>query len=330
MHIKNVSRKKIYRTITKKIYLVLKTGASGMIAYRFQKKDGEWQWLQTSSRLVYKNSKPDFVICTHRQLMEEEGRDLLGKRTMDFKVNIKIFFRKILLIILKQVSYLDTGLSSTYFTEADQLLVTPNGTSPSSLNNSTSLPTPTPRTNRRYKTQLRDFLSTCRSKRKVSSAANVQAVNPVGQLSSPSPAVVDYIPDPAAVAVAYSNLNPMYSSSPVPYGATSSENLYMTQSIHSGSFYPSAENLFHQYRLQGGYYPDYPHHHHHHHPSSPYVSNGFLPYDGYAGLTSPIVNTKEEKWHDEKYYNSGNSDLSHSTNGRHNFNYDTSSQQPVI
>lgn len=67
--------------------LVLKTGASGMIAYRFQKKDGDWQWLQTSSRLVYKNSKPDFVICTHRQLMEEEGRDLLGKRTMDFKVS---------------------------------------------------------------------------------------------------------------------------------------------------------------------------------------------------------------------------------------------------
>ena len=65
---------------------VLKTGASGMIAYRYQKKDGEWQWLQTSSRLVYKNSKPDFVISTHRQLMDEEGKDLLGKRTMDFKV----------------------------------------------------------------------------------------------------------------------------------------------------------------------------------------------------------------------------------------------------
>lgn len=71
-------------------WTVLKTGASGMIAYRYQKKDTEWQWLQTSSRLVYKNSKPDFVICTHRQLMEEEGRDLLGKRTMDFKVT---FFR---------------------------------------------------------------------------------------------------------------------------------------------------------------------------------------------------------------------------------------------
>lgn len=77
-----------FRAITENHFpTVLKTGASGMIAYRFQKKDGEWQWLQTSSRLVYKNSKPDFVICTHRQLMEEEGRDLLGKRTMDFKVN---------------------------------------------------------------------------------------------------------------------------------------------------------------------------------------------------------------------------------------------------
>jgi aryl hydrocarbon receptor len=225
---------------------------------------------------------------------------------------------------------LDTGLSSSYFTDADQLLVTPNGTSPGSLNSSNSVTAPAQRTNRRYKTQLRDFLSTCRSKRKVSGAANLQTSNPAaaGQLSSPSPAVVDYIPDPAAVAVAYSNLNPMYSSSPVPYGAASTENLYMTQSIHSGSFYPSAENLFHQYRLQGGYYPDY-HHHHHHHPSSPYVANGFLPYDGY-GLASPVVNAKEEKWHDEKFYNNSNSsDLSHSTNGRHNFNYDASSQQPV-
>jgi hypothetical protein len=48
---------------------VLKTGASGMIAYRLQTKENKWQWLQTSSRLVYKNSKPDFIISTHRPLM---------------------------------------------------------------------------------------------------------------------------------------------------------------------------------------------------------------------------------------------------------------------
>ncbi|KAH7644890.1 aryl hydrocarbon receptor-like [Dermatophagoides farinae] len=66
---------------------LLKTGASVMIAYRLVSKDClKWQWLQTSARLVYKNSKPDFILCTHRPLMEEEGRDLLSKRTMDFKV----------------------------------------------------------------------------------------------------------------------------------------------------------------------------------------------------------------------------------------------------
>jgi aryl hydrocarbon receptor len=209
---------------------------------------------------------------------------------------------------------LDTGFSSNYFTDSDQLVITPNNGSPTSITNSNSSAMPAQRTNRRYKTQLRDFLSTCRSKRKVSQTTNIQQQVPNSQLSSPSTGtVVDYISDP--VAVAYTNLNPMYSTSPVPYG-TSSENLYMT---HSSSFYPTPENLFHQYRLQSGYY--HPSEYHHHHPS-PYVSNGFLPYEGY-GIAS--VNTKEEKWHEEKYYNA---DSSHVNNGRNV--YETSSHhQPV-
>lgn len=135
-----------------------------MIAYRYQKKDNEWQWLQTSSRLVYKNSKPDFVICTHRQLMDEEGRDLLGKRTMDFKVTKLTFTIQINYNSINglQVSYLDTGLASTYFSESDQLVIPPIG-SPGTL----PAPVTPQRTTRRYKTQLRDFLSTCRSKRKL-------------------------------------------------------------------------------------------------------------------------------------------------------------------
>ncbi|XP_036347945.1 aryl hydrocarbon receptor-like, partial [Rhagoletis pomonella] len=243
---------------------LLKTGASGMIAYRYQKKSGEWQWLQTSSRLVYKNSKPDFVICTHRQLMDEEGHDLLGKRTMDFKV-----------------SYLDTGLASTYFSEADQLVVPPS-TSPNALP-----PPVTPtRPNRRYKTQLRDFLSTCRTKRKMQQQP--QQTSPLGQVTSPAP-VVEYLPDPAvAVAAAYSNLNPMYTTSPY---ATAADNIYMGTSVHSTNFYPVTENLFHQYRLQGvsSYYTDY---HHSGAPASAYVTNGFLPYDGYT------IAPKDDKWQD--------------------------------
>lgn len=50
------------------ILSVIKTGSSGLIAYRLMTKDFRWLWLQTSSKVVYKNSKPDFVICTHRHL----------------------------------------------------------------------------------------------------------------------------------------------------------------------------------------------------------------------------------------------------------------------
>lgn len=286
-HIRSIQESSsIYLINTMQSIAVLKTGASGMIAYRFQKKDGEWQWLQTSSRLVYKNSKPDFVISTHRQLMEEEGRDLLGKRTMDFKV-----------------SYLDTGLSSTYFSEADQIIVPPT-TSPNSLASAQAISTSgTPqRANRRYKTQLRDFLSTCQRTKRGKNQSQANTVNPLPP--TPSPSVVDYIPDPAvAVAAAYSNLNPMYSGTPY---APTAENIYMTSSVHSSNFYP--ENIFHQYRLQGvsGYYPDYHHHHHHHNSTagtaSPYMSsNGFLPYDNYG-----LAASKEDKWQESagKYYSS--------------------------
>ncbi|XP_015926692.1 aryl hydrocarbon receptor isoform X2 [Parasteatoda tepidariorum] len=112
---------------------LLKTGASGLIAYRLLAKDLKYQWLQTSARLVYKNSKPDFILCTHRPLMEEEGRDLLGKRTMDFKV-----------------TYLDSGLAtmndrSGMLSDSDFIMRCQR--------------------NRRYKSQIRDLLS-CR-KRKV-------------------------------------------------------------------------------------------------------------------------------------------------------------------
>lgn len=181
-----------------------------------------------------------------------------------------------------------------------------NGVSPTAITNSSGS-TAAPRTNRRYKTQLRDFLSTCRSKRKVSQHANQQqppTPTTPNQISTKSPnSIVEFITDPAVVAAAYSNLNPIYS--PSPYAPSSSENIYMSQTVHSGSFYPTAENLFHQYRLQGSYYPEY--HHHHHHPSSPYVANGFLPYESYngGGGAGGVPSTKEEKWQeDNKYYGS--------------------------
>ncbi|XP_042205723.1 LOW QUALITY PROTEIN: circadian locomoter output cycles protein kaput-like [Homarus americanus] len=206
---------------------LLKTGASGMIAYRLQTRDGTWQWLQTSSRLVYKNSKPDFIICTHRPLMEEEGRDLLGKRTMDFKV-----------------SYLDPGLTQSYLCDSElpQLYAS--------------------RMSRKYKTQLRDFLTTCRTKRSYTNLSDT----------------------------AYNNYNNVYGASAyaTDNGLYMQQNLGNLQSLYPASYIP-ADNLFH-YRQLGSYYPDYMTH--------GYVSNGYVdparPCLGYdsTGLTKTAADQK--------------------------------------
>ncbi|XP_060526861.1 aryl hydrocarbon receptor isoform X2 [Cylas formicarius] len=237
---------------------LLKTGASGMIAYRFQTKDGQWQWLQTSSRLVYKNSKPDFVISTHRPLMEEEGRDLLGKRTMDFKV-----------------SYLDAGLPNSYFSESEQLLTSPTVTQ----HPVSSTPT---RVNRRYKTQLRDFLSTCRTKRKLSHSSSSGQVTPptnaaVTTSVVPSmPPTMDYIADGCTAtynmyASPYATATPDHSLSYMTHSATNfNHSLYPTATAPDNRYLATTENLFHQYRPLSTYYPEY----HHGAPSAPY--NGFL------------------------------------------------------
>ncbi|XP_022245268.1 aryl hydrocarbon receptor-like [Limulus polyphemus] len=199
---------------------LLKTGASGLIAYRLVKKDGKWQWLQTSARLVYKNSKPDFILCTHRPLMEEEGRDLLGKRTMDFKV-----------------TYLDGGLNAI--------------TDRSGLLSDSDFVLRCQRT-RKYKSQIRDLLSTCR-KWKVPH-------NPY--LEEPSYNVYPYPTD---------NVNGL-----APYAAAA-----MPQNIFSSidnSRFLSPENYLH-YRHLGGCYPEYSHH------AAQYTSNGFLDMSSAAART---------------------------------------------
>ena len=61
---------------------MIKTGSAGLIAYRLQSRDSEWVWLQTSARVVYKNSKPEFIIAVHRHLAyvlaSTSGGSMLG------------------------------------------------------------------------------------------------------------------------------------------------------------------------------------------------------------------------------------------------------------
>lgn len=145
---------------------------------------------------------------------EEEGRDLLGKRTMDFKV-----------------SYLDAGLTNSYFSDSEQLpgtlstSVTGMSSTGSGTAGSTSQTQPSqPR--RRYKTHLRDFLSTCRTKRKLSASAAAPPAT-VATTTAPveypttvqAPSVMPVAPPPTA-DVLYTNLNTAALYSAGPYNGT--------------------------------------------------------------------------------------------------------------
>lgn len=133
-----------------------------------------------------------------------------------------------------KVSYLDTGLTSLYFSENEQL---------SGCESTVATP---PRAARRYKTQLRDFLSTCRNKRRVP--------------ATPAPPPVEYLAADA-VAAAYTNLNGAYAT---PYGEYPP-----TPTLHYApppldERFLTADNLFHQYKPLSAYH------------YTPYAPNGFL------------------------------------------------------
>lgn len=61
---------------------MIKTGESGMVAFRLLTKSNRWTWVQSNARLVYKNGRPDYIIATQRPLTEEEGAEHLRKRNM--------------------------------------------------------------------------------------------------------------------------------------------------------------------------------------------------------------------------------------------------------
>ncbi|XP_028968862.1 aryl hydrocarbon receptor [Galendromus occidentalis] len=197
---------------------LLKTGASGLIAYRLSAKDGSWQWLQTSTRLVYKNSKPDFILCTHRPLMEEEGRDLLGKRTMDFKV-----------------TYLDTGLN--------QLLsgsISSPDTPPLSQDNTTRLESEKPR--RKYKKESQSMQV---AKKRIKTAISPDVCT--GMQLPPAPAY--HLPTVDPSEPAYNSVYPTYTH---PELSSYPQNFLFD---NSRPFHLAAPEFLHYRHHLGGYYP---------------------------------------------------------------------------
>lgn len=174
-----------------------------------------------------------------------------------------------------KVSYLDAGLPNNYFTETDQIL---SNTSNSSQH---SIPTTPSRVNRRYKTQLRDFLSTCRTKRKLSHSSSGGQITPPSNPSVTAAVVspmstVDYITPDGCTATYNMYTTPYATATPdhsLSYMSHSNfqHTLYPTPTALDNRYLTTTENLF-QYRPLSTYYPEY----HHSPTTTAYVGNGFL------------------------------------------------------
>ena len=142
---------------------------------------------------------------------------MLGKRTMDFKV-----------------TYLDAGLTSAYFNEGE----TPNSNGSSTGNSvtpsgggggGTGTGNTATKVPKRYKAHLRDFLSSCRTKR---------SKNHHNSSVSASDIYAAAVNDPAAAAAASAlPYAAVYSTPPSAASAYPTDNpLYMQQNIASSPY----------------------------------------------------------------------------------------------
>ncbi|VDK84553.1 unnamed protein product [Dibothriocephalus latus] len=65
---------------------VCETGSIGLLAHRWLSKNGNWIWLQSRLKVVYKNNKQDRIIAIHRKLDDSEGNELYYRRNSEYKL----------------------------------------------------------------------------------------------------------------------------------------------------------------------------------------------------------------------------------------------------
>lgn len=187
---------------------------------------------------------------------------MLGKRTMDFKV-----------------SYLDAGLTSNYFTDQESSSIpAPVTTATSSATSATSGQTvvasqsagqqATPqKIGRKYKNQLRDFLTNCRTKRKSGSNAgtpsggNTTPPEPSPYLSGTGVEVAASWTGGGSAAAAVSSA----ASAAVAAAATA-----YSPSVYPASAAAAAAAAAVPYHADNSFYHSMHHHHqlHHHQPNT--------------------------------------------------------------
>jgi hypothetical protein len=186
-------------------------------------------------------------MCTHRPLMEEEGRDLLGKRTMDFKV-----------------TYLDGGLSASNITESRS--------SSTSLMNDSDFVMRCQR-NRKYKSGSsgKDVTQSCGS---VGSGSSIAS----GPTSRPSSAVKR-----KASSSNHSSLTSLDTTSD-PYSTAFSDPSSAVHAAAAAAYHPHASSMYYNHHHPpSAVYTPYNHHHH----SDSHNMNGLSTYAAAAAAMQP-------------------------------------------
>nr|AGZ94922.1 arh protein [Schmidtea mediterranea] len=65
---------------------IFKSGTIGLLVHRWKNKSQKWVWLQSSLKIVFKAGKQHGIMATHRQLTQDEGRELYNRRNTEYKL----------------------------------------------------------------------------------------------------------------------------------------------------------------------------------------------------------------------------------------------------
>lgn len=67
---------------------MIKTGESGLTAFRLLSKSGSWLWVKSNAKLIFKGGRPEFIIAYQKALTNAEGEEHLRQRRLQLPFSL--------------------------------------------------------------------------------------------------------------------------------------------------------------------------------------------------------------------------------------------------
>ncbi|XP_060944776.1 aryl hydrocarbon receptor-like [Limanda limanda] len=67
---------------------MIKTGETGLTVFRLLSKSNSWVWVKSNAKLIFKEGRPEFIICYQKALVNTEGEDYLRQRNMQLPFSL--------------------------------------------------------------------------------------------------------------------------------------------------------------------------------------------------------------------------------------------------